>query len=394
MQQIKTRPTKDHLLEKQKEIPLFDQKYAHSTLAADTDQFVALANQHIDRMHAKGLRVGDAFFSALSVFLSRINTEQKHGGPFGAVIVRFEGGLDADEKGIGKPEVIGIGANHVVPNNDPSAHAEMEAYRDAAKRLGGSDLGGTVLYTSCECCPMCLGMANASGIKRIVYTNTRDQAKAIEFSDELQYRLFDLPHNEQMTNVATLPSDRQHTLKEKLGVHGAVVLDANGNVYATGDTDTHYDPTGVASINAIRKAVKQYAAESNSDAAIFCLPEGFTLVSQQIPHPSGLVAADWARILRDRDSANPDIPACDTKTPNPMRIVYMEPSYETIHFQSRNGQLCKHQDTEVTYNQPALPDAQRAIKTEHFTQDIIPAAAKAVFDSWKAAITSGFQARY
>ncbi|HEX3639963.1 MAG TPA: nucleoside deaminase, partial [Ktedonobacteraceae bacterium] len=127
---------------------LFENRYKYPTI--DTLQFANTANAYIDKMYAKGKGVGDAFFLAVSVFLSQANIEQQNGGPFGAVIVEFEDGLDAHGKGLGKPRVIGIGTNHVVPNNDPSAHAEMEGLRDAAKRKGFSDLRGSALYTSCE----------------------------------------------------------------------------------------------------------------------------------------------------------------------------------------------------------------------------------------------------
>ena len=92
------------------------------------------------------------------------------GGPFGAVIVR-------DGKLIAK------GANRVVPNNDPTAHAEVVAIRNACRELQTFDLSGCTVYTSCEPCPMCLSALYWAGISRICYANTKRDAAAIDFDD-------------------------------------------------------------------------------------------------------------------------------------------------------------------------------------------------------------------
>lgn len=78
------------------------------------------------------------------------------GGPFGAVIAR-------------DGEVISVAGNSVIRDNDPSAHAEVNAIRAACKTLGTWDLAGCVMYSSCECCPMCYAAAYWAGIRRIVY---------------------------------------------------------------------------------------------------------------------------------------------------------------------------------------------------------------------------------
>src|SRR5437588_2609302 len=374
---------------------LFENTYKYSTI--DTLQFANTANAYIDKMYAKGKGVGDAFFLAVSVFLSQANIEQQNGGPFGAVIVEFEDGLDANGKGLGKPHMIGVGTNHVVPNNDPSAHAEMEGLRDAAKRKGFSDLRGSVLYTSCECCPMCLSVANGSGISRIYYVNTRDQAEAIGFSDKLQYDIFRLPHNKQMTWINNIEDDKRQCILNKLSIHEAMVLDEKGEVFAYGDMDTSKDPTGIASINSVRKAVKKYADQQKQNGKqelVFCLPDGFTLVSRDIPHPSGLITADWARILRHRDNANPDNPALDSKMPDPMRIIHVTNTYEQLPVIDRHGHVHVHQDAQVTYQQPTLPDALRVVLTEQFTGRVVPSAAQEVFEAWKDGTRAGKQVRY
>jgi guanine deaminase len=375
---------------------LFQNKYERNTI--DTDFFVAAANEYIDKMYRQpGRRVTDSFFHAIAAYLSDLNIKQKNGGPFGAVIVEYEGGLDKDGKGIGKPRVIGVGANHVVPNSDPSAHAEMEAYRDAARRKGSSDLKGAVLFTSCECCPMCLSVANGCGISRISYTNTRTQAEEIGFSDKLQYDMFALPRDQQMTHIDKVDASKRNDLIAKLGERGAVVLDNKGEVFATGDTDTGHDPTGIASINAVRSAVKKHAEQqrdAGNTAPVFCLPDGFTLVCKDIPHPAGLITADWARILRQRDPGHGDDPSFDGTEPRPDRIIHVTNNYEPLPVVDGQGQRHVYQDTQVTYQQPTLPDVQRAIPTDHFDGRIIPAAAKAVFDSWKEGTKKGAQFKY
>ena len=96
------------------------------------------------------------------------------GGPFGAVITK-EG------------KVIAGSNNRVVLDTDPTAHAEILAIREAARRTGTHILDGCVLYASCEPCPMCLGAIYWSGIKRVVYASGRHDAAAAGFDDEFIY---------------------------------------------------------------------------------------------------------------------------------------------------------------------------------------------------------------
>ena len=95
-------------------------------------------------------------------------------GPFGAVLVM-------------KNKVISEACNRVILNNDPTAHAEILAIRQASSILHTHDLSECTLYTSCEPCPMCLGAIYWSGIKKIVYSCDRTDAEAAGFSDKLIY---------------------------------------------------------------------------------------------------------------------------------------------------------------------------------------------------------------
>jgi guanine deaminase len=109
------------------------------------------------------------------------------GGPFGAVI---------SKEGI----MIAGSNNRVVLNNDPTAHAEILAIREASRFLKTHDLEGCVLYSSCEPCPMCLGAIYWSGIKRVVYASVRHDAAAAGFDDELIYSEISLdPSKRQVT---------------------------------------------------------------------------------------------------------------------------------------------------------------------------------------------------
>ena len=89
-----------------------------------------------------------------AVELSNVSVDNGS-SPFGCIIVNAEG------------KIIGEGYNHVVLNNDPTAHGEVEAIRNACKNIGSFDLSGCTLYTSCEPCPMCLNAAKWANIKEI-----------------------------------------------------------------------------------------------------------------------------------------------------------------------------------------------------------------------------------
>lgn len=99
---------------------------------------------------------------------------EKGGGPFGAVIVK-------DGK------ILSSSSNSVTLNNDPTAHAEVNAIRMACKKIKSFDLTGCTIYTSCEPCPMCLSAIYWARISRIFYANDRKDAKKIGFADDFIY---------------------------------------------------------------------------------------------------------------------------------------------------------------------------------------------------------------
>ena len=111
-----------------------------------------------------------AGFMAEAAKISREKMNAGLGGPFGAVIVR-------DGK------VIGTGFNKVTTDNDPTAHAEVVAIRNACANIGDFNLGGAVIYTSCEPCPMCLASIYWARLDKVYYANTRWDAAKIGFDD-------------------------------------------------------------------------------------------------------------------------------------------------------------------------------------------------------------------
>lgn len=107
-----------------------------------------------------------------------IDNIDKGGGPFGAVIVK-EG------------EIVAESANSVTQDNDPTAHAEVNAIRAAGKKLGSFDLSGCEIYSSCEPCPMCLGAIYWAKLDKLYFGNTKSDADKIGFSDEFIYNEFE-----------------------------------------------------------------------------------------------------------------------------------------------------------------------------------------------------------
>ena len=114
-------------------------------------------------------------FLERAIELSREGMQQGCGGPFGCVIVMND-------------EIVGEGYNMVTSTNDPTAHAEVVAIRQACKKLNTFQLAGCDVYASCEPCPMCLGAIYWARPSRVIFANTRHDAAAIEFDDEYIYQ--------------------------------------------------------------------------------------------------------------------------------------------------------------------------------------------------------------
>jgi len=113
-------------------------------------------------------------FMIEAIKMSQNGVHENEGGPFGCIVVKGD-------------KIVGRGNNKVTSTNDPTAHAEVVAIRDACKNIGAFQLDDCEIYTSCEPCPMCLGAIYWARPKVIYYANSRGDAAAIGFDDSMIY---------------------------------------------------------------------------------------------------------------------------------------------------------------------------------------------------------------
>jgi len=130
------------------------------------------------------MRMDNIEFMEEAIMLSIENVENATGGPFAAVIVK-------DGK------IIAKGVNQVTTTNDPTAHAEMVAIREACKVLDSFQLDGCEIYTTCEPCPMCLGAIYWARPDKLYYANTKEDAAEINFDDKFIYEEIAKPMHER-----------------------------------------------------------------------------------------------------------------------------------------------------------------------------------------------------
>ncbi len=144
----------------------------------------------------------DHRFLRMAIQMARQGMERNEGGPFGAVVVK-------------DGQLLGQGNNRVTTHNDPTAHAEIVAIRDACRQLGSFQLDGCTVYSSCEPCPMCLGAIYWARPARLVFACSRQDAAAIDFDDELIY-----------DELSKAVSDRQIDTRQMLREEGLEVFNA------------------------------------------------------------------------------------------------------------------------------------------------------------------------
>ena len=116
----------------------------------------------------------EEIFMNEAIALSQNGVRKNEGGPFGCIVVKGE-------------TIVGRGNNKVTSSNDPTAHAEIVAIRDACKNLNTFQLDGCEIYTSCEPCPMCLGAIYWARPKMVYFANSRQDAANIGFDDSMIY---------------------------------------------------------------------------------------------------------------------------------------------------------------------------------------------------------------
>ena len=130
-------------------------------------------------------------FMQAAIDQARKGMEAGEGGPFGAIVVK---------DGV----IVGRGNNKVTSSNDPTAHAEVTAIRDACKNLNSFQLDGCVLYSSCEPCPMCLGAIYWARPDKLYFACSREDAAEIGFDDDFIYKEIPLPIHKRKIDTAQL----------------------------------------------------------------------------------------------------------------------------------------------------------------------------------------------
>jgi guanine deaminase len=136
----------------------------------------------------------DTQFMQTAIELARRGMRHNEGGPFGAIVVKDNA-------------IIGQGNNRVISTNDPTAHAEIVAIREACRRRNSFHLDGCTIYASCEPCPMCLGAIYWARLSKVYYGCTKLDAARIGFDDELIYKELQLPAHERSIPMESISRD-------------------------------------------------------------------------------------------------------------------------------------------------------------------------------------------
>ena len=140
----------------------------------------------------------DKKFIRQAIALAAENVRTGTGGPFAALVVK--GG-----------QVIATGTNLVTSNNDPTAHAEIMAIRNACKQLGSFQLDDCTVFSSCEPCPMCLGAIYWARPKRLVFAAQKQQAAAVGFDDVFIYKELELPYTERSLQTLHIADEQDNS---------------------------------------------------------------------------------------------------------------------------------------------------------------------------------------
>ena len=143
----------------------------------------------------------DEQFMRRAIALAQRGMDANDGGPFGAIVVK-------------DGEIIGEGWNRVTSTNDPTAHAEIIAIREACKKIDSFQLDGCTIYTSCEPCPMCLGAIYWARPARVFYACTREDAAEIGFDDEFIYKEIEKNFEHRQMKLVNLLRDEGLTVFE------------------------------------------------------------------------------------------------------------------------------------------------------------------------------------
>ena len=140
-----------------------------------------------------------ADFMRRAIALGLENVRTGRGGPFAALVVK-------------DGRVVAEGANRVTTTNDPTAHAEVVAIREACRKLGDFQLAGCDLYTTCEPCPMCLGAIYWARSARVFYACVAADAAAVGFDDAFIYKELNRAHAERRVPMQQLLREESLTI--------------------------------------------------------------------------------------------------------------------------------------------------------------------------------------
>ena len=362
-------------------------EYYSQYQTGQTNQLIHQYQTKLNEVYLNDPDQMDAFLMNLVSELSLANVNKNgqgtltfdniEGGPFSALIVTHNE--------VGPPLIVGVGTNHVVPESDPSAHGEMSAIRDAIHRLGYSDLSGMKMYSSCECCPQCQSAVTAVGIRELLYANSRFEAADIGFSDEQQYRLM-AQMNQSILSI--YQSDFCDEYLKCLGEYGAVVLDENRQMIAhDGDRGSRDPFQSLPYLRAILGACKKLNT--------FHLPEGFILISRYKLHPMAFVTADWARLGRVRDKANPEDPTLDQFQKNRSCLLYVEDIFEEfiVHDALKKEHLAV-KSTDILNDVLKSGRERLHVKTSRIEGDTVLSHAQMAFKQWSRIVEANQQLKY
>ena len=141
-------------------------------------------------------------YMRIAIDLACSQIDRKEARPFGAVIVKDE-------------EILGSGCNRAVLDSDPTAHAEIVAIREACRKLHSHRLDGSVMYSSCEPCPMCLSAIYWAGIKELYFGCSSQTAEQYGFGDSALYReLYAPSQSRQLKSVQLLEQEALRPFEE------------------------------------------------------------------------------------------------------------------------------------------------------------------------------------
>ena len=134
-----------------------------------------------------------------AIRIAKAGVANGSGGPFGSVVVK-------------DGNIIGKSSNMVFETNDPTAHAEVMAIRDASKQLNSAELTGCEIYSLGEPCPMCLAAIYWARIEKVYFANTKEEAAKVGFDDTMIYKELAMPYHQRTLSMEHTPSEKAKAL--------------------------------------------------------------------------------------------------------------------------------------------------------------------------------------